>query len=318
MVRLGQLGEREIVAKILSSLRPPPGLGPGDDAAAIDLCDRWLVVSSDLLGFTTHRPPGTSWERMGWMAAAVNFSDIASMGAEPIGFIASLALSSEMELSDLMEMVSGMDQCAEFCGTHLIGGDTKQGPGFISGTALGLVPKGEMLTRSGAKVGDLVAVTGSLGGAAAGWYSIEAGLEMPDARDRLTLVIPRVKEGRALAATGAVSCCMDISDGLAVSIHEICRLSGVGTEIVWESIPVFEDVPEVAEKTGVPVREMVLHYGGDYELLFTFPHDKLDVVRDSSVDFYIIGRVVAGGDKILIAESQIEKIEDRGYEHFRN
>ena len=317
MVRLDELGERELVAMIGRLLRPSPGIGPGDDAAAIDLGDDWLVVSSDLLSFTSHRPAGTPWERVGWMAAAVNFSDIASMGAEPLGFISSLSLPPDMEERNLLAMVSGMDQCAEFCGTHVVGGDTKAGHGLVAGTALGIVSKGEILTRSGAKAGDLVAVTGPLGGPAAGWHALSAGLDMPEAVDCLTLPVPKVQQGRLLASTGAVNACMDISDGLSSTVHGICAASGVGMEIVWGALPVWDGAEEVAERTGASLEDMVLHYGGEYELLFTFPMRMLETLQSLDVVFSVIGRVVPDEEAVLIKGTEMEYLEDRGYEHFR-
>ncbi len=311
------MGERELINRVLRTLRPAPGIGPGDDAAAVDLGDRWLVICSDIVSFKSHRPEGTPWERVGWMAAAVNFSDIAAMGAEPIGFISSLALSEEMEEAELLDICSGMDQCAEFCGTHVLGGDTKQGPGLICGTALGLVSKGEILTRSGAKAGDLVAVTGPLGGAAAGWHALEDGLDMPEAVDCLTLPIPKVSQGRALAESGAVNSCMDISDGLSTTVHEISRRSGVGMEIVWEALPLWEGVRLVSEVTGASLEDMVLHYGGEYELVFTFPMRMLETLKSSNLEFHVIGRVVPGEEVLLVKEAEITRLNDSGYEHFR-
>ncbi len=317
MVRLDDLGERELISRVLSTLRPAPGIGPGDDAAAIDLGDKWLVVSSDIVSFRSHRPESTPWEKVGWMAAAVNFSDIAAMGAEPVGFIASYALPPDMDEADLLAISSGIDQCAEFCGTHVLGGDTKQGEGLICGTALGIVSKGEILTRSGAKAGDLVAVTGPLGGAAAGWYALQAGMDFPEAVDCLTLPVPKVKQGRALAETGTVNSCMDISDGLSATVHEICRRSGVGMEIVWEALPIWDGVPLVSEATGASFEDMVLHYGGEYELLFTFPMRMLETLKEMDMQFSVIGRVVPGEDVLLVKEAEIQRIDDRGYEHFR-
>lgn len=292
-------------------------LGPGDDAAAIDLGNECLVACSDLVTLSKHCPPGMTFADFGWMAMAVNLSDIASMGATPIGFLSSLALPDEMDLTSFQEILTGMQQCAERFNTPIIGGDTKSGPGLIAGTALGLVAKKDMLTRSGARVGDLVAVTGRLGEAAAGYYSMESGLDLPSAKKVLFRPQPRLKEGLELARSGVVTSCMDISDGLSTTVIQIGQASHTAMQILWESIPIGPHVEEVSRATGVSDGEMVLNFGGDYELLFTIRNDSLGKIHAMDIDFTIIGRIIEGHENILIRENSIISLGDQGYEHFR-
>lgn len=292
-------------------------VGPGDDAAAIDLGNDCLVVCSDVVTLSEHCPLGMTYGDFGWMAMAVNLSDIASMGASPIGFLSSLALPEDMDLTHFKEMIAGMKECANRFNTPIIGGDTKSGPGLIAGTALGLVPKGDMLTRSGARIGDLVAVTGILGEAAAGYYSLNSKLNFPSARETLFRPQPRLKEGMELARTGAITSCMDVSDGLSTTVAQITEASQNAMQIIWEALPIGPHVEEVSEVTGTSVEEMVLHFGGDYELLFTIRNDSLGKIHALDIDFTIIGRVIEGRENLLMKEGSIVILGDRGYEHFR-
>jgi thiamine-monophosphate kinase len=316
MSNLKELGERGLVRMIRDFLPSGVLVGPGDDAAVIELGDQHLVACTDLITFLRHRPDGMSLRDFGWMSMAVNLSDLASMGASPIGFLSAMAMPDSLQVDELMQIVEGMQECAETYDTPIIGGDTKSGEGLIAGTALGLVPKGEMLTRDGARPGDLVAVTGHLGEAAAGFYSIQKGLHIEEAERTLFHPRPRLREGRDLASCGAVSACMDISDGLSTSVAQISEASGVGMQILWESLPEGPHVQELYA-AGVSKEMLLLNFGGEYELLFTIREEDLGKVHVLDVDFAIIGRVVGGHENVLIRDSSMFSLGDLGYEHFR-
>lgn len=316
MPTLDELGERKLVEAISALLEGDALVGPGDDAAVIALGERCLVASTDLVSFSRHMPEGMSYRDFGWMAVAVNLSDIASMGAEPIAFLAALAMPGDLPEASLMEIVEGMQECASAHATPIVGGDTKVGEGLVAGTALGLVSQEELLLRSGASPHDLVAVTGRLGEAAAGFYSIEKGVDLPSAREALFRPRPRVKEGRMLAESGAISACMDLSDGLAAAVSQISQASGTGMQILWEALPLGPNVERMAEE-GVSMEELALNFGGEYELLFTIRPEKLGNAHALDVDFTIIGRVLAGDENVLIKDNSIINLDDQGYEHFR-
>lgn len=318
MTTLKDVGERGLVRIIRDAFPSNVLLGPGDDAAAIDFGDNCLVACSDLVTLSKHCPPGMSYEDFGWMAVAVNLSDIASMGATPIGFLSSLALPENMDLVDFQQMITGMQKCAQCFKTPIIGGDTKNGPGLIAGTALGLVPKNQLLTRHGARIGDLVAVTGRLGEAAAGYHSLNAGLDFPSAKEALFRPQPRLREGMELARSGAITSCMDISDGLSTTVTQVTQASQNAMQILWESLPVGAHVGKVSKVTGISEEEMVLHFGGDYELLFTIRNDSLGKIHALDIDFTIIGRVIEGCENQLVKENSIITLGDQGYEHFRH
>ena len=160
MTLLGEIGERQLIEDFKSFIRPEGLVGPGDDAAIIG---KDTVVSTDIVTFDRHFPAGMTYEQFGWYAAAVNFSDLAAMGARPIGFLAGLALPLDLDSKAAYDIMSGIDQCCEFCGTGIVGGDTKTGPGIVAGTAIGTMDGRKPMLRSGASPGDIVAVTGPLG-----------------------------------------------------------------------------------------------------------------------------------------------------------
>ncbi|MDR3205730.1 MAG: thiamine-phosphate kinase [Candidatus Methanoplasma sp.] len=293
MASLKDVGERALIRNIIDMIRPGPFVGPGDDAAVVRIEDGRIVAGTDMVSFERHFPSGMTYEQFGWTAAAVNFSDMAGMGARPIGLLASFAMPGDMDESSLYEMVGGMDRCAEHCGTHIIGGDTKPGPGIIVGTALGSLDGRAPLLRSGARPGDMVAVTGRLGGAAAAFAALENGMEGCSLQPLLA-PIPRVKEGIALSSLWAATSCMDLSDGLAEAAGSICRASGVGMEIRMEFIPAGGDVPKICSETNLSYTDALLYWGGDYELLFTFGRERLSELHSVGLDFSVIGAVTDG------------------------
>ncbi len=318
MKTLADLGEKEVVSLLLRGVRTTVAVGPGDDAAAIDLGEQYLVVSTDVITRSSHIPDGmTDWQ-VGWFAAAVNFSDIAAMGARPLGLVMAYTLPRDMPFNRLESISQGVNDCCQAVGADLLGGDTKEGTGMVlAGTALGLVDKDRILLRRGAKEGDMVAVTGPLGLSAAGYAAIKHGIDDPFAVRALLEPQPRTAEGMVLAASGQVTSCMDITDGLAYSIGELSKQSRVGFEVIWEHIPVGEGVVEVARKSGVPLEDLVMHFGGDYELLFTFSPqaaERLQKALDGRM--HIIGQV-KGDTNQLIIDGNATPLDTRGYEHFR-
>ena len=295
MSKLSEMGEKEAVRRILAEIAEKESsnaLGPGDDAAAVDMGFIYLVATTDLISQSTHVLPGmTDWQ-IGWTVAAVNFSDVAAMGAKPIGLLVSMGLPKEMPSEKLDEIIRGILDCCECAGGEMLGGDTKESPELsLSGTALGTVTKKGILLRKGAKKDDLLAVTGSLGLAAAGYYSIKNSLGMKRAEKTLLEPKPRVKEGMALSASGVVTSCMDISDGLASSIYTLGDASKVSFEVDYAAIPVDKEVIDVAGKVDVSPEELVLYYGGDYQLLFTLKPEGLSLLSSLlGNSFTVIGK----------------------------
>jgi thiamine-monophosphate kinase len=312
MASFGETGERETIRNIMKIIRPSGREGPGDDAALADISGR-LAISTDATTVERHMPETMTFEQFGWYSAAVSFSDISAMGARPKGILASLMFPPSLGEEKIYDIMSGIDQCAEFCGTAVIGGDTKNGNGAIVTTAIGDTEDRKPMMRSGAKPGDLVAVTGPLGAPAAGWHSIKNGFGLEDAEDALMVPIPRWEEGIALSSSGAVTSCMDLSDGLAEAAWGICSASRVGMEVCREFLPEGPGVDDIHSELMVSKDEMMLYWGGEYELMFTFGKDEVEKLYEGKVDFSIIGTVTNGREPIVFGEDGREVMKHGVY-----
>ena len=353
MTIINTLKERDIVSLITGLLEAEsktgsvcrPVVGPGnDDCAVIDMCDSGLLVATtDMLHRKADFPSGMTPYQMGWMSIAVNLSDIAAMGARPIGIMTALGLPQDMEVDIVKELVSGMSDCARKYGTQIIGGDVDRHDELtIVGSALGVVDAGQLATREGAKPGDLVCVTGKLGTAGAALEALQQGREPdPEVLEKFYMPVPRIAEGMALAGSGCLSSMMDISDGLALSLHDLAAASGVGFHIRGSDIPVHRSVCDMAtvgdmvvndkvvdDKAVEVIGDMVIedkvvedkvfewsvYTGGDFELLFTLNTDCLEKAGKVA-KFTVIGKVTASGITIE-HNGHIEDVEPRGFQQF--
>lgn len=306
MAKLKDVGERQLVDTVRSIIRPRSKdtvIGPGDDAAVVKVPAGDMVVSTDVVTKERHLPEGMTYEQFGWTAAAVNFSDIASMGARPLGFLPAVTIPEDEDESVLYDIMSGIDQCCELCNTDVLGGDTKFGSLAVGGTALGTMEGRRPMTRRGAQPGDIVAVTGMLGNPAAGYYAQKEGIEADDQIFSLMVPVPRVEEGIRMSGTGIVHSCMDLSDGLANAATEICKQSRVGMEIEWEFLPVDDETRDILESCHCDLKDTVTRWGGEYELLFTFDRTDIQKLYDASVTFSIIG-VVTNDNGAFLCEGE--------------
>jgi len=322
---MADVGERAAVALMAEALGLRAAVdgvivGPGDDAAVLDIDGR-LVISSDVVSKSTHSSGDWDPQRFGEFAAAVNFSDIAAMGAKPVGLTVSLLKPRSAPLDWMLGIMAGVKRECDLHGASVLGGDTKEGAAVSAAiTAIGSLA-GKPLTRSGAREGDLLAVTGPMGIAAAGHLALAAGLGVPDDMAQAALrPRARVREGLILSSTGAATSCMDVSDGLSAAVHELSRRSGVFFEVDLASVPSSKDAWDVADVLDWDRRSVMLDYGGDYELLFTFPPEREEELRQAwsalpDRRFHVIGR--AKGDRnMLIADGEAEELQDGGWEHF--
>ncbi len=319
--QLREIGEREAIEhirKILDQGDFPLGLS--DDCAAIEMGKNYLLASTDMINERTHMPVGMTAYDMGWHVIAVNLSDIASKGGEPIGVEVAVGLPSGRDLEFLEDMAQGMDSCARKYGTAIAGGDTKECYEVtLVGTAFGMVPKNRIMLRSGARTGDAVAVTGKLGKAAVGYQSLKHGLGIESAVRMMFRPEPRMAEGLALSKSGVATSCMDVSDGLASTIYQICEQSGVSMNIEFDKLPRTEEITQI---DFIPKEELLLYTGGDYELLVTIKKGNLrkakEAVKKAGGVLTNIGTVTKPQDtNKLIKGGEMEILENRGYEHFR-
>ena len=218
-------------------------------------------------------------------------------------------------------MADGMNDCARRFNTSIVGGDTKEHDDLVlCGTAIGEVAKKGILLRRGAKAGDLIAVSGVLGRAGAGYMSLKRNLGLKEAEDALKRPWPRIREGMVLSGSGIVTSCMDISDGLSTSIFELSRNSGMTYEIDYAKIPKAKEV-DMAFHDLERQKDLVLNFGDDFELIFTVKREEEETLtklsKDCGCPFTVIGKVTSGEENILIDGGKREKLENLGYEHFR-
>lgn len=324
MKKLSDIGERKAIRLISNVLsKGDIAVGIGDDCAAIEFNGEYLLVSTDMISQKTHIPKNMTPWQMGWFVVAINLSDIAAKGGRPLGLVLSLGLPGGTSDLFLEELMKGADDCTTKYNTTIIGGDTKENPNVVvCGTVFGIVNKSEFMSRTGAKPGDIIAVTGSLGKAGAGYYAIEHDVEDREIQGLLLEPKPRLQEGMTLASLGFVTSCMDISDGLSSSLYQLQELNDVGYEIEKEKIPLSQSL----FKTSMTVKNLEaydygLHFGGDYELLLTMPSDKFEkavqALRKTGCKLTEIGRVTKENKVIIVDEGVKKTLANRGYEHFK-
>ena len=316
------IGERPLItrlSKIFNTARSPEIiLGAGaDDCAVIDISDEdCLVVTTDMLHRTTDFPPQMSPWQIGWMAAAVNLSDVASMGARPVGILSALGFPADTDVGFVEDIARGMADCAKACGTSVIGGDIDTHDELtITGTAIGRAKKSELLTRSGAQVGDNVCVTGYVGSAGAALRALETVTQVSDSILRaLFEPMPQTEGAQGLAGSRAVTSMMDMSDGLAMSLHDLADASGVGFKVYEGALPIADEVRAFA-KSADDALELALYTGGDFGLLFTVRPDMVEAAR-GVCDLSVIGNVVGKDDGVMVelASGSAECVNRKGYE----
>lgn len=301
--------------------RPDVVLGVGDDAAVCRLPEgASLVVTTDMLVEGVHFPPATEAAAVGHKALAVNLSDLAAMGADPAWFTLALSLPQPDE-TWLDAFTGGLFALADRSNCELVGGDTVRGPRTVAIQALGTVPEGQALRRSGAAAGDRIYVTGTLGDAALGLAAVKGSFD-PGAehakffQSRLDRPEPRLEEGRALR--GIASAAIDISDGLIADLGHILSASGVGARLQLDRIPLSPAYDAVRPSTGW---DAALSGGDDYELCFTVsaarvPHLER-IVSDWSCGARYIGEIVAQpGLRIDDADGREYRPQHSGHKHF--
>ena len=268
-------GEFELIARHFTgrgAQRDDVIIGVGDDAAVVTpRAGSELVLALDTIVAGVHFPADTSGRFVGHRALAVNLSDFAAMGAEPAWALLGLTLPAADDRW-IGEFASGLDTLARRFGVALIGGDTTRGPLAASVTAAGWVPTGAALTRRGAKAGDDLWVSGTVGDSGAGLAILKGelatgGAAREELLRRFLLPEPRVALGQALR--GIASACIDISDGLAGDLAKLCDASQVGARLDCERLPRSQELRDAAGED-LSLR-LALTAGDDYELLFTAP-----------------------------------------------
>ena len=309
--------------------------GIGDDTAVLlPQPGARLLATTDLLVEDVHFR--RTWAKpfdIGWKAMAVNLSDIAGKGGRPLWALVGLALSPPADPADVEALYEGMGQAGAPHGVAIVGGDTSTSPGgwFVNVTLLG-EHEGRPRLRSGARPGDAVAVTGTLGRSAAGLAVLEGGVARRPAVSAESLQAvatahlrptARVAEGRWLGAAVGVHAMMDCSDGLATDLAHLCRASGLGARVALDRLPVDPAARAIAGALDADALSWATSGGEDFELLFTCDPASVDALRDglrraTGTTLTVVGEMGRSEAEVAFLDATGNRVTVRaGYEHFR-
>ncbi|MBS7609415.1 thiamine-phosphate kinase, partial [Candidatus Bathyarchaeota archaeon] len=286
-----------------------------------------IIAHTDMVTESMDMAPGMSYRQLAKKAVVANLSDLASKGARPLGLLFAWGLPSGFKVEYVIELARGLNEGALQYGTYILGGDLGEAKELtLAGFAMGLSRRDGLMRRSSAKPGQILALTGLMGWTALGFKILFEGLEAPrklkdKALKSLYEPIARVREGQALAKLGGSRIgCMDISDGLAISLHQLASSSMVGA--VLTNIPMDENLKAFALDQGLDPLSLCLYEGGEeYELLISLPEEVFEEARKSLSSLgcilHEIGYVTAERRIILKAEGREEEIKPLGWEHLR-
>jgi thiamine-monophosphate kinase len=326
---LSDLGEKRIIREIIRPLTKSANvnIGVGDDAAIVDFpAGQQLVISCDKI------PEDLLAIQLGLMdafhhgryLATVNISDVASMGAEPLGLLCTLALPSNFDVGYLELFMKGFVSGGAEWGVPIVGGDTGWGSVIcVSATAYGSIMPGQALLRTGAKIGDKIFISGHVGtfGTALAYFVVarNRGFRINDdeenwLRDRLTRPTARVEVGRALSASGICTSCIDVTDGVGESLIEIAEASQAKLLINVASLPIHPITQKVANFLKCSATKIIFGLGLDLELLGTIQYKNIPLVTN----LHIIGDVVEGGPGVVLDYGdRLEELLVGGWQHFK-
>lgn len=334
---LGEFGLIEHLTQRFPLSNPSSVKGIGDDAAVIDNGSFQTVVSTDMLVEGIHFDlMYTPLKHLGYKSVVVNLSDIYAMNARPKQVTVSIALSNRFSVEALEELYDGIRAACNFYKVDLIGGDTTSSPKglVISVTAIGQGEKGKLAYRNGAKVGDLICISGNLGAAYLGLQLLEREKQVylsnpgvqPDLEGHDYLVGRQLKpeaRGDLINAFGKVglipTSMIDISDGLASELFHICKQSGVGALLEESGVSIHPDAEVQAINFSMDPITCALSGGEDYELLFTVDPQDIDKVKYMP-DIYIAGEIIPAEDgiKLNTKGGNLHDITAQGWKHFGN
>lgn len=328
---VADIGEGRLIERVIRNLVSTPDvvLGVGDDAAVLRSPPGLILLTTDMLVEGVHFRVGFGTaEQLGYKALVVNVSDIAAMGGTPWTAVVSLALPGSLPATFVESLYSGLNRAAREFQVALVGGDTVASPGplVINVALTGKADEGGVLTRRGARPGDLVFVTGSLGAAAAGLFVLENSGSWSDEATRFVVQrflepTPHLEAGKLLAASGA-SALDDNSDGLAQEMHALCRASGVGCLIELARLPVEAPVQEIAACACRPLWEWALYGGEDYGLVACVPPAHApglaEAFKAQNIAFTAVGRITAGEEGLFTVSSdgRLAPLAPSGFKHW--
>ena len=302
-LKVSDIGEKELIKYILANCK---SITP-DDTAITPIANTNLISTCDMLIQSKHFPKGMSYFQMGFKAVTVNVSDLAAMGATPLGFLLSIAIPKDFKADNFKQIINGVMEACDYYNIPLIGGDTNEASEIIiSGTALGLCDNSLMKNTS--KKGDLLVLTGDIGLAPLGF-----NLEGDNIYTKKALEpIARIKEGINIKEAGGTSA-TDITDGLASELYEMKR-DDIGFMIYEDKLNASDEFKSLASKLNLNYLDLLLHVGEDFELVFTIAKKNLD---NLNFKYNVIGEVTDSKKvEITLSNSKVKEITSRGYDHY--
>lgn len=322
-----ELGERKVIELLINALdRMPNMILPfGDDVSAVDIGNGKLaVVKADMLVGKTDVPRGmTSWQAAR-KAVVMNVSDLAAKGVQPLALLASIGIPPNYKRSEIEQIAAGLNAGVREYGAYVIGGDTNETSDLIIDCLLfGICQRNDLMTRSGAKSGDILATTGHFGNPSVGLKMLSGNLKVQSKlKERLlkSIYMPkaRLEEGLALAKTGAVTASIDSSDGLAWSLYELSKMSGVGFTL--EKMPIAAETQRIAKIQNLDANSLALYGGEEYELVVTVNSRKWNkayrAIGKVGGKLLRIGRVTREKKIVFRSNEEEHRVEPRGWEHF--
>lgn len=328
MLKISYLGERKVIEKIMLCLDKPHEIAfPfGDDVSAISIShNRLAVLKTDMLVGETDIPYGMTFRQAARKSVVMNISDFAAKGVKPLVLLASLGLPRTMSVKDVEEIGKGLNDGVREYDAYLIGGDTGESSCFtICCMVFGTSSTKRIIPRSGARPGDILAVTGPFGKTAAGLKILLEGFNDLESKqnilDAVYMPRARLREGIALGRTGMVSASIDSSDGLAISLHELRKMSHVG--FIMTKVPVAEEVAQFADRNGLNAIDLTLYGGEEYELIVTVKPEGWNrvqqVLKRVGCELIAIGKATQTQDIILCIDNIEKEIPYKGWEHFKS
>ena len=317
------------IKKLIGRTSSKTLVGIGDDAAVLKPTTQKMIVTTDGMVEGVHFDLAyTTATELGHKALAINFSDIAAMGTEPLYALVTVGPTQATHEQFLDEMYGSLAGLARQFKVDIVGGNLVQSPTFLF-IDIAVIGQGDRpWLRSGAKVGDIVAVTGHLGSSAAGLNSLKKlgrreTLELgPSLLKAHLLPQPRLTEAKQLARTGAVTAAIDISDGLASEVHHLCEASGLGMLIDFESLPTDPAIQIIAERLGTRATPWILYGGEDYELMVTIKKSQWNKAERAlarcQTSLTPIGEIRPRKEGITLRmpNGEVSPLENRGWNHF--
>jgi len=333
-LKIGELGEFGFIETIKDNCHYSFNhliQGIGDDCAVIGPYNgNVFLITTDMLVEDIHFILGKiDPQHLGQKVIAVNLSDIAAMGGTPLHGVISMAIPKYMYVTPIHAIYNGMKEMCRRYSLNLIGGDTCASPHklIINVAIIGEAPEKEVLYRKGAKPGDKIYVTGTLGDSAGGLKLVTEEFSAPESvaavlMEAHNLPVPCIETGRMIAQSKLADAMIDLSVGFVSDLRHICEASGVGASLLHHSIPISDEIQLFAKNNNLDPYELGLYGGEDYRLLITVPPENCGrfeslFKEDTSHHIYEVGEITAKkGIQMVMEDGKEENLTVRGYDHF--